>query len=201
MGVIVAGGAVWANVAKGRMLARIDPATDAVSFIKLDYEPYGGLAANERTVWSTGGGGGDVVARIDAPHQEGDEAGRTAPDRPRLRVRPHLGGKSALAERRSARSAHASRSWHGCRSAECRSNCSSGSARSGCTTTRGAFSASCLCAEGSPWTARRPREIPDVWHCRHCFDRDVERHDRGGEREDNVSTHSANRRPSRVPSP
>jgi DNA-binding beta-propeller fold protein YncE len=65
MGVIVAGGAVWANVSKGRMLARIDPATNAVSFIKLDYEPCAALVANERTVWSTGGGCADVVARID----------------------------------------------------------------------------------------------------------------------------------------
>ena len=65
MNVSAAGGAVWVAVPNGNMLARIDPVNNHKSVIKLDYPPCASADADDNTVWSAGGGCGDVVARID----------------------------------------------------------------------------------------------------------------------------------------
>ncbi|MDX6540536.1 MAG: virginiamycin lyase [Gaiellales bacterium] len=65
MGVIAAAGAVWTVVPQANQVVRIDPATNAKTVFKVDFPPCAYLAADERTVWATGGGCGDVVGRID----------------------------------------------------------------------------------------------------------------------------------------
>jgi streptogramin lyase len=65
MGVIAAGGAVWTVTPQANMAIRIDPATNEKTVFKLGYPPCAYLAADESTVWSTGGGCADVVGRFD----------------------------------------------------------------------------------------------------------------------------------------
>jgi virginiamycin B lyase len=66
MGVLAAGGAVWAAMPQGNLLARIDPATNTVTeTVKLPYCPGAFLDADATGVWSAGGICADLVARID----------------------------------------------------------------------------------------------------------------------------------------
>jgi YVTN family beta-propeller protein len=59
-------GALWVAVPNGNEIVRIDPATNRiVESIKLPYSPCASLVADERGVWSAGGGCADVVGRID----------------------------------------------------------------------------------------------------------------------------------------
>jgi YVTN family beta-propeller protein len=59
-------GALWVAVPNGNKIVRIDPATNhVVESIKLPYSPCASLVADERGVWSAGGGCADIVGRID----------------------------------------------------------------------------------------------------------------------------------------
>jgi YVTN family beta-propeller protein len=61
------GDAVWAAVPNANKVVQIDPATNSViAAVKLPYCPEAFLAADERSVWSAGGGCADVVGRIDS---------------------------------------------------------------------------------------------------------------------------------------
>jgi YVTN family beta-propeller protein len=59
--------AVWVALANANSIVRVDPATNSVvATVRMGYPPCGFLAADETAVWSTGGCGGDVVARVDS---------------------------------------------------------------------------------------------------------------------------------------
>jgi streptogramin lyase len=64
MGVIAMPGAVWTVVPQANMVVRIDPATNHKSVFHFDYPPCAYLAADESTVWATGGGCADVLGRL-----------------------------------------------------------------------------------------------------------------------------------------
>jgi YVTN family beta-propeller protein len=67
MNLTVSPHAVWAALPNGSSIARVDPATNRlVATARVGFAPCGFLAADETGVWSTGGCGGDVVARVDA---------------------------------------------------------------------------------------------------------------------------------------
>jgi YVTN family beta-propeller protein len=67
MSVIASPRAVWVALTNGNSIVRVDPATNrVVATATIPYGPCGFLAADETGVWSTGGCGGDVVARVDA---------------------------------------------------------------------------------------------------------------------------------------
>jgi virginiamycin B lyase len=112
-------GALWVAVPNGNKIVRIDPATNhIVESIKLPYSPCASLVADERGVWSAGGGCADIVGRVDPgsrkltakvsePHPVGlvlaagsvwaaviDSANvdRFDPDTGRLSARLHVGG-------------------------------------------------------------------------------------------------------------
>ena len=59
--------AVWVALTNGKSIVHVDPATNSVvATARIGYQPCGFLAADETGVWSTGGCGGDVVARVDS---------------------------------------------------------------------------------------------------------------------------------------
>ena len=59
--------AVWVALANANSIVRVDPATNSVvATVRMGYPPCGFLAIDETAVWSTGGCGGDVVARVDS---------------------------------------------------------------------------------------------------------------------------------------
>ena len=65
--VIASPRAVWVALTNGQSIVRLDPVTNTVvATARVGYAPCGFLAADEAGVWSTGGCGGDVVARVDA---------------------------------------------------------------------------------------------------------------------------------------
>ena len=67
MSLIASPRAVWVAVTNGQSIVRIDPATNrVVATARLGFPPCGFLAADETGVWSAGGCGGDVVARVDS---------------------------------------------------------------------------------------------------------------------------------------
>jgi virginiamycin B lyase len=64
--VIASPRAVWVALTNGQSIVRLDPATNkVVATARVGYAPCGFLAADETGLWSTGGCGGDVVARVD----------------------------------------------------------------------------------------------------------------------------------------
>jgi virginiamycin B lyase len=65
MGVIAAAGAVWTVTPQANMAIRIDPATNEKTVFRLGYPPCAYIAADESTVWTTGGACADVVGRFD----------------------------------------------------------------------------------------------------------------------------------------
>lgn len=66
MSLSAADGNLWVAVPNGNEIVRIDPATNAVAErLDLSYSPCGFLAADQRGVWSAGGGCADAVGRID----------------------------------------------------------------------------------------------------------------------------------------
>jgi YVTN family beta-propeller protein len=59
--------AVWVALTNGKSIVHVDPATNTVvATTRIGYSPCGLLAADAAGVWSTGGCGGDVVARLDS---------------------------------------------------------------------------------------------------------------------------------------
>jgi YVTN family beta-propeller protein len=65
--VIASPRAVWVALPNGNSIVHVDPATNSVvATARIGYPPCGFLAADETGVWSAGGCGGDVVARIDS---------------------------------------------------------------------------------------------------------------------------------------
>jgi YVTN family beta-propeller protein len=65
--VIASPRAVWVALTNGKSIVRVDPATNrVVATTRIGYRPCGLLATDESGVWSTGGCGGDMVARVDS---------------------------------------------------------------------------------------------------------------------------------------
>jgi streptogramin lyase len=59
-------GGIWILLASNSTVVRLDPRTGrAVTTVGLGYSPCGFVAAGARTVWASGGGCADVLARID----------------------------------------------------------------------------------------------------------------------------------------
>jgi YVTN family beta-propeller protein len=67
MNVVASPRAVWVALTNGNRIVHVDPATNSVvATARIGYSPCGFLAADKTGVWSTGGCGGDVVARVDS---------------------------------------------------------------------------------------------------------------------------------------
>jgi YVTN family beta-propeller protein len=104
--VIASPRAVWVGLTNGKSIVHVDPATNSVvATTRIGYSPCGFLAADETGVWSTGGCGGDVVARLDSRTNRvtTNSAGSVPVGIERVRLR--LGSQRRVGEHRSARSA------------------------------------------------------------------------------------------------
>jgi streptogramin lyase len=74
MSLVAVPGAVWVAVPNANELVRVDPATrSVVATVKLPYTPCAYLLADQRGLWSAGGGCADVVAHVDALTHKVDE--------------------------------------------------------------------------------------------------------------------------------